>query len=87
MSDWRDRAACAGIDTNEFFPENTGRRDHWVIGLCIEDCPVRRECAQDAFPDDLRGIRGGVLVPAMNNQGGRRRAIAKLKAIAEGRAS
>jgi len=42
MSGWQDEAACRGIDTNLFFPENADVDDQ-VLALC-ENCPVKDEC-------------------------------------------
>ena len=62
--EWRDQAACLGVDTEIFFPhklEKTGIQK--ALAFC-ESCPVRRECLEDALkvePLFDRGIRGGLL--------------------------
>ena len=48
MTDWRDRAACAGIDTALFFPANEGparvaAKVERAKAIC-RDCPVVDAC-------------------------------------------
>ena len=60
---WRNNAACLGMDTNVFFPE---RGDVVAVRLAqatCAACPVRDECLADAVATDDHGgfgIRGGV---------------------------
>jgi len=58
---WKEFAACKGLPTALFFPEN-GKVSSEIIEMC-EDCSVQIECLADAFrfpsPED-HGIRGGV---------------------------
>ncbi len=61
---WRADANCKGLYRHiNFFP--TGRKDESqdaALALC-EDCPVRRECLDDAllYPSIMdKGIRGGM---------------------------
>lgn len=62
---WWEHAACAGVDVNEFFPENTTVAKRYPLvrqaaGRYCRDCPVRRECFEDAIvAGDAYGIRGG----------------------------
>lgn len=66
-SDWRDRAACLGMDTNLFYPDTYApvkvadqRRLRMAMATC-EDCPVRPECLAYAIGLPERyGIWGGV---------------------------
>lgn len=63
--DWQERAACAGADTEEFYPEkggNSGAAKRICNGT--EDqpaCPVRMECLHWAIEHKERdGIWGGM---------------------------
>lgn len=48
--DWRDRAACAGTDTEAFFPSVGARRAAYTTALSIcASCPVRVACLADAM--------------------------------------
>lgn len=42
--DWSSRAACAGVPTNVFFPEN-GVYPYAAKAICAR-CPVIAECRQ-----------------------------------------
>jgi WhiB family transcriptional regulator, redox-sensing transcriptional regulator len=57
--DWRDRAACAGIGYDLFFPEhNSGIGDARKV---CRDCPVRAQCLTFAIETDQRhGVWGGI---------------------------
>lgn len=63
---WRQQAACAGTETDMFFPPHGMRgqaRDKWIADakkVCAQ-CVVRLECAAYAaeFPERY-GIWGGV---------------------------
>lgn len=60
MADWRDRAACRGLDPNMFFPE---RGDYVAVeaakAVC-SSCPVAAECLQFAIEvGETEGIWGG----------------------------
>ena len=64
---WQARAACAGMDTEMFYPPGHHPAiDHvWdePRAVCL-DCPVRDECLADAVEHrDAWGMRGG-LVPS-----------------------
>ena len=74
--EWTTRAACAGRDTEDWFPE-----DRKTIGEEIESsmlakrlcqsCPVKAQCLEDAFTmKDEYGVRGG-------STPGQRRMVAK----------
>ena len=58
--DWTDEAACRGMDTRAWFPEDNRILDgpaNRAVSICM-GCPVRRQCAEMALsiPD---GIWGG----------------------------
>ena len=58
---WKEFAACKGLPTALFFPEN-GKVSSETIEMC-EDCPVQIDCLADAlrFPSlEDHGIRGGI---------------------------
>lgn len=73
MDRWWEKAACAGADTDIFFPlGKKGRKKEddsntpEVIKLFCERCPVRSECFDEAMSvqginryDKLYGIWGG----------------------------
>lgn len=64
--DWRERAACRGMDTAVFFPE-VGQSARQAFDVCAA-CPadVRESCLADALTlprgEDAAGIRGGLTV-------------------------
>lgn len=56
---WFDRAACAGLDTDWFFPDR-GESTRQCKAICRR-CPVRVECLQFALEaNELMGIWGGM---------------------------
>lgn len=58
-ADWRRQAACLGLDTNLFFPEN-GKHEGALL-VCA-GCGVREPCRDFAmsFDIDLHGVFGGM---------------------------
>jgi len=51
--DWRERAACAGEDTEEWFPaQPVGSR---AIEICRGLCPVRAECLYEELRHETPG--------------------------------
>lgn len=64
-TDWRDAAACAGMDTELFFPVSPRpvgaalKRVRAVKETC-RDCPVRMDCLEFALVTQARGIWGGL---------------------------
>jgi WhiB family transcriptional regulator, redox-sensing transcriptional regulator len=57
--EWRDGAACRGLDTNVFFPLTDEEADE-AKAICAA-CPVREECLEFALltrQDD--GVWGGL---------------------------
>jgi WhiB family redox-sensing transcriptional regulator len=58
---WAARAACAGLDSDTFFPEDS-RQSGWAIAICAA-CPVRVECRDFAVDNRIKfGIWGGLTV-------------------------
>ena len=56
---WRDRAACANVDPELFYPEKGGKNDK-AKAVC-RGCPVKVECAKDALAmGDRWGVWGGL---------------------------
>lgn len=57
--DWRDQAACRGMDTNLFFPERGHNATDEVKAACAS-CPVAQQCLDYAMAlGDRFGIWGG----------------------------
>lgn len=62
-ADWRDHAACRGMDTDMFYPDGRGavltRAIETAQQICAQ-CPVRTQCADAADTQHERyGIWGG----------------------------
>ncbi len=80
---WRNRAACAGLDTQLFFPSQ-GESISEAKEICAS-CPVRVECADYALASGQRfGIWGGTTERDRRRERGRRRSAAasKLESVA-----
>lgn len=68
MTDWRDRALCAGMPTDVFFqPEPQGRGDrkngpdpHAEARAVCAACPVINECLTWAMENNEYGFLGGM---------------------------
>ena len=63
--DWRDDAACQGMDTEMWFPSSSGlqREDRKRVRVAQEvcaSCPVRMQCLAFATRTGQRGIWGGL---------------------------
>lgn len=59
-TEWRDRAACAGLPFDLFFVDCGVNTD--ALKVCNR-CPVAPECLEDALATDgteAYGVRGGV---------------------------
>lgn len=62
---WKDEAACKGLDLNLFFGDDPGTRPALrrstlrTTGQICHSCPVERECLSSALEHDERGIWGG----------------------------
>jgi len=70
LGDWREHAACRGMDTTTFF-YNVGSSPHIRKALQVcngnddrPPCPVRHQCGEFALSfskdDDIAGIFGGM---------------------------
>jgi hypothetical protein len=58
MSDWRRRAACAGMAPSMFDDDSPLRLD--AVAVCLR-CPVAAECLADARANEVSAtIRGGL---------------------------
>lgn len=63
--EWRNRAACIGVDTEVFFPAHRVHEDT-AMRICA-GCPVRAECLEAALDEERPttsygfsyGVRGG----------------------------
>lgn len=60
MTDWRERAACAGHPEPDLWFSWKGEEAERALAIC-NTCPVRSEC-RSARDDDPFGIWGGVPV-------------------------
>lgn len=47
--EWQDDAACAGMNTDEFFNENSGGPIPLRVRRICNDCPVRFLCLEEAL--------------------------------------
>jgi WhiB family transcriptional regulator, redox-sensing transcriptional regulator len=61
LTGWRQRAKCAGLDTELFYPEPaTGAAKRAAKAVCAR-CDVKLECLLDALATSEQfGIRGGL---------------------------
>lgn len=61
FGDWRERAACRGMDPELFFPERgDSRRTVPTIRLVCEGCEVRETCLEFALvTHETHGVWGG----------------------------
>lgn len=58
-ADWQERALCAQVDPEAFFPEK-GASSREAKQVCAS-CEVRTECLESALANDERfGIWGGL---------------------------
>ena len=79
--EWRDDAACRGLDTNVFFPA-TDEEAAEAKAICAT-CPVREECLEFALltrQDD--GVWGGLTETERRRLRRRRREAARAAAAA-----
>lgn len=63
--DWREDAACAGMDTELWFParaypKGAELKRVWKAQEVCVSCPVRLECLTFALRTGQRGIWGGM---------------------------
>lgn len=79
-SEWRERAACQGVDVDIFFPETERggspmKEGAQAFQICAR-CPVKRECAKDALnTGEQYGIRAGIILTPTQSAGRRRRKL------------
>lgn len=63
-SEWWDRAACKGADTESFFPASASRVDNTLEEQSAKAhcrrCPVIHDCAEFAVTTGQHGIWGGM---------------------------
>lgn len=50
MDDWRERAACLGMDTDVFFPGRGRNNARAALAVCYQ-CPVQQQCADHALTE------------------------------------
>lgn len=62
-TEWMSQAACAGMNTNDFYPENAGTVDSLNAQLVCWRCPVRTDCLAYALRHNETGIWGGYTQP------------------------
>ena len=78
---WRDRAACYGLDPELFYPDQgptAGETVRQAKKVCWNDCPVRQECEDYGVEHELRyGVFGGWTVRE-------RRALRRLRDLPPG---
>lgn len=74
--DWRQHAACRGVDPNLFFPEHGNTADD-AKAIC-QGCRVRLPCLELALTmqNDFYGVYGGCSVNERNTIRRRRKASA-----------
>jgi len=59
--DWRERAACADVPTDVFFPLVEDPREEVVALAVCSICPVREECLAFALAtNQTEGVWGGM---------------------------
>lgn len=59
--DWRRDAACFGLPTEDFFPDQYDRFGERDAKAVCARCTVRQQCGDYALADpELRGIWGGL---------------------------
>ena len=56
--DWRRNAACADLDTEDFFPVGTEKASEGARAACAA-CPVKAECLEYALENREHGWWGG----------------------------
>lgn len=86
MSEWRDRAACAGMPREVFFlPAHPGRAALRAKAVC-EGCPVRVKCLTDQLEWELVWLRGADPAGVFGGVGPRERLpmLAQMRAERDG---
>jgi WhiB family redox-sensing transcriptional regulator len=59
VTDWREQAACRGMNPNWWYPHTSDSLTAAGYTICRR-CPVRQECLEYALANDEPGIWGGV---------------------------
>ncbi len=58
---WRDQAACNGIDSDVFFPETEDEASSQAAKTICAECPVAQACLQYALSTNQgAGVWGGL---------------------------
>lgn len=79
--DWREQAACRGLDTEFFYPEGRGRQltiaREAAKQFCREQCPVIDQC-REAARGEKHGVWGATDEPdrGYDTRGNRSKAVA-----------
>ena len=55
---WRDDAACIGIDVGMFFPDEGHSYDKRLKAIC-QSCPVQEKCLDHALRHEAHGMWAG----------------------------
>lgn len=58
---WTDQANCKGLDTNDFFVEDGGKRyeNESILKRICNGCTVKTECFDYALHNNVTGYWGG----------------------------
>jgi WhiB family transcriptional regulator, redox-sensing transcriptional regulator len=54
--EWLNDAACFGLDSESFFPEDG---DYSIAKRVCKNCPVKKECLSHALDNRESGVWGG----------------------------
>jgi WhiB family transcriptional regulator, redox-sensing transcriptional regulator len=58
---WREKAACNGVDSDVFFPDSEDPADSVAAKAVCAECPVAAECLQYALATNQgAGVWGGL---------------------------
>nr|WP_078278565.1 WhiB family transcriptional regulator [Mycobacteroides franklinii] len=72
---WQDRAACRGLPTSWWFPEQGGSRECQLAKAICHGCPVKAQCLQYAIDvHDQHGIYGELSLRDRRKWGNERKA-------------
>lgn len=59
-TDWKDEAACKGLETNQFFPEKGFNTTAEEAKLICNRCSVKQKCLDYALTNHImQGVWGG----------------------------
>lgn len=88
--EWRDRAACIGMDPRYFFndedepPRNKRHPEEHLYGLVVcQTCEVKRECLEEAVKDPSLdfGIRGGLTTAQRRSLRRKRKGLSSVSSL------